>query len=117
MSDSEPNNIGRLAGEPGTVLFFFGLQEEYLRSFGNNFLTGLSKLDSSFRKEFFEEICTFWKRNILHECFGTPMEKIEILYSFFGSVVKLETYFCERASGGKIVFSKEITVSMFTFDF
>ena len=62
---------------------FFGLRDEYLGSFGNKFLTYFSKLDSSFWKELFEEICTFWKKYILHEGFGTLMEKIEILYNFF----------------------------------
>ena len=42
---------------------FCGGRDKYLRSLGKKLLTGLSKLHSSFRKDFFEGKHTFWEKN------------------------------------------------------
>ena len=42
---------------------FCGGRDKYLRSLGKKLLKGLSKLHSSFRKDFFEGKHTFWEKN------------------------------------------------------
>ena len=118
MCESDPNNIGRLTGKPGTVLFklhstgsvklyqgnfylknvhfciLFGILEEYLQSFCGNSLSRLSKLHCSWRKEFFAKKHTLWReRNSLYECFGILREKFlpEFLWVFLELLSKLKS--------------------------
>ena len=83
---------------------FCGGRDKYLQSFDKNFLTVLSKMHSIFRKDFFEENHTFWKKNIFYEVFGSLSEKSHFCRVFFSRVVKIGTYFCRITSRGKRFF-------------
>ena len=61
---------------------FCRLRYKYLRSFGKNFLTMLSKLHSSSRKEFFEEKDTLWKKTLRTNVSGLWAKKFKFLKSF-----------------------------------